>query len=74
MVETAKEWFTANGGIKNKATRETVMMFDSKDLSGTGYYLKIIDRGRMIIQEQPYLKEFRRTVRHSKEIRRKRNV
>ena len=74
IVTSAKEWFEANGGIKNKQTRETIMMFDSVDLKNTGYYLKIIDRGHMTLREMPYLKEWRRTVRHSKEIRRKRNV
>lgn len=72
-MTTAKEWFEQNGGIKNKETRELVMLLDSKDLQGTGYYMKILKRGRLIIQEAPYIKEWRRLVRRSKELRRKQN-
>lgn len=72
----AKEWFEANGGIKNKRTRELVMMFDSVDLKVTRYYLKIIGRGRIIIQKMPYVKRNynnHRIVTYSKEAWRKRN-
>lgn len=58
MVEgkpmTARQFFMANGGIKNKQTRELVMLLDSQSLSGTGFMLKIVKRGRVILQPTPY--------------------
>ena len=72
-IWSAHDWFSRNGGIKNKSTRELVMLLDSKKLSGSGYGFKILKRGRIILTELPYAKDFRRTVRHSKEIQRKRN-
>jgi len=71
---TATEWYTANGGIRNKATRAWVMTLDSETLSGTGYFFKILKRGRLILEEGKYIKQWRRTVRHSKEIRRGRDL
>lgn len=62
----ARDWYMANVGIKGKETRELVMLSDSEVLSGTGYYFKILSRGRVIIQPAPYIKEWRRAVRHSK--------
>ena len=70
---TAEEWFKQNGGINNKSTRELVMLLDSKTLSGTGFGFRVIDRGRIIIYQLPHAKEFRRIIRKSKEVKRKRN-
>lgn len=65
-----RDWFMANGGINNKATEELVLNLESKMLAGTGYEFKILRRGKLTIREAPYAKEWRRTVRHSKDVQR----
>lgn len=70
MITTAKDWFTAYGGIKNKATKELVMNLDSS--LPAGYCFKLDKRGRVTIHQSAFAKEWRRTIRHTKELKRKR--
>lgn len=68
-IISAREWFEAYGGIKNKATREMVMNLDST--LPAGLIFKIGKRGRITIQQAPFAGYWRRTIRHSKDLKRK---
>lgn len=69
-MSEVRDWFMANGGIKNRATEELVLNLESEMLTGTGYEFKILKRGKLTLREAPYAKEWRRTIRHSKDVKR----